>query len=476
MSLEDFQVPLATKVYGTRNLHDAFSGSDLDLFVTLSSAIGVIGTDGQATYAAGNTFQDAFPDSQPRSHTHYMSIDIGTVADTQANTEVRNKSLRRAGLIPIENNQLLGALYYSMSTKARDSDLKQIVIGFDGNSLLRTKGTNATAQSAMFSEVFNGVNAKLATDDTTQMSQPSKADSESATETTFQQHTRIVRSITQKISSLITSGNGEISTNKSLTELGLDSLLAIDLKSWILNEFQVDLSAPDILGKASITALAGTVISHLQPTNKGLSPGTSPSRDGNNAGVITPAEVASLAKPAAISKASKLPELPLPDLETTLIMFLSSRESFLSHEEYEATSEKIKDFLDRGSKVRTYKMNHPLSSIGSAWCLVFPDALSYKSLNDARRALLIQRCRGKSCNADSRLAWRILRRNTGSLTCMLRESISSDAMLFILSTTSIAVTQLMRHRIPRPNAQRSSQQLRSLSNKIWKLDPSNRIN
>ena len=76
----------------------------------LSSAIGIIGTDGQANYAAGNTFQDAFADSQPRSHTHYMSIDIGTVADAQASTEVRNKNLQRAGLIPIEIDQLLGAL------------------------------------------------------------------------------------------------------------------------------------------------------------------------------------------------------------------------------------------------------------------------------------------------------------------------------------------------------------------------------
>ena len=200
-------------------------------------------------------------------------------------------------------------------------------------------------------KVFSGVSIDFATNDTTQKSQSSGADSESASETMFQQHTRIVRSITWKISSLIINGNGEISTNKSLMELGLESLLAIDLKDWIFSEFHVNLSAPEILGVISIAALAETVISCLQPAKKGLSPATS-SRNMTNARAITSAEAASLAKPAAMSKASKLPELPLPVLETSLNMFLSSRESFLSPKEYRTTYEKIKDFLKQGSKVR----------------------------------------------------------------------------------------------------------------------------
>ena len=363
MTLEDFQVPLATKLHGTQNLHNTFSGSHLDFFVTLSSAIGIIGTGGQANYAAGNTFQDAFSDSQPRSHTHYVSVDIGAVADAQETSEIRNNNLQRAGLKPIESEEVLGALEYSMSTQARDSDCKQIVIGFDGNSLLQTRGTNVTAQSAMFSEVFNDANAELAPDDTTQVSQSLEVESEPAGETKFQQHTRIVRSITRKLSSLIKSGNGDISMNKSLIELGLDSLLAIDLKNWITNELHVSLSALEILGHNSITALAESVISHLQSTNEAPSPGTPPSRNGNNASAMTSAEVAGLAKPAAMSKASKLPELPLPDLEATLKVFLSSRESFLSPKEHETTSDQIEGFLKQDGKVSTYKVNASLSSI-----------------------------------------------------------------------------------------------------------------
>lgn len=346
----DFQVPLATKVHGTKNLHNAFSGGQLDFFVTLSSAIGILGTGGQANYAAGNTFQDAFANSQPTSHTSYISIDIGTVADAKANTEVRNNNLRRAGLIPIENEELLGVLDYSMSAEARDHHCKQVVIGFDGKSLLRTKGTNATPQSAMFSEVFKGVSAELTTADTTQESPSSRSDDESATETPFQKHTRIVRSITRKLSSLIVAGNEEISTNKSLMDLGLDSLLAIDLKNWVLNEFHVNLSALEILGQANITALAEIVNSHLQNANGALTRSTSPSRNGTNVSGPTSADITSLAKP---SKSSRLPDLPLPDLETTLEMFLTSRKNFLSPTEYLQISAAIQAFLKEGSKVRS---------------------------------------------------------------------------------------------------------------------------
>jgi hypothetical protein len=47
------------KIQGTRNLHDGLT-KDLNLFITLSSIVCVIGNAAQANYAAGNTFEDAF--------------------------------------------------------------------------------------------------------------------------------------------------------------------------------------------------------------------------------------------------------------------------------------------------------------------------------------------------------------------------------------------------------------------------------
>lgn len=56
---ERFERVFATKVRGTANLHEESRGLDLDHFVCFSSAAALIGSRGQANYAAANSFMDA---------------------------------------------------------------------------------------------------------------------------------------------------------------------------------------------------------------------------------------------------------------------------------------------------------------------------------------------------------------------------------------------------------------------------------
>ncbi|MET7774019.1 type I polyketide synthase [Nocardia sp. NPDC005366] len=58
MSAVRLRTVLAPKVDGGWNLHEATAGLDLSLFAVFSSIAGVLGTAGQANYAAGNRFLD----------------------------------------------------------------------------------------------------------------------------------------------------------------------------------------------------------------------------------------------------------------------------------------------------------------------------------------------------------------------------------------------------------------------------------
>ena len=55
----DFSQVLAPKVTGSWHLHELSAGRELDFFVLCSSAAAVLGSPGQASYAAANSFLDA---------------------------------------------------------------------------------------------------------------------------------------------------------------------------------------------------------------------------------------------------------------------------------------------------------------------------------------------------------------------------------------------------------------------------------
>ncbi|CAO3457511.1 Polyketide synthase modules and related proteins [Azospirillum argentinense] len=86
-TVADFDAVLAPKVAGTLNLDRATAALDLDVFILFSSAAAVLGSAGQADYAAANAFLDAFAHhrnglaarGERRGHT--LSIDWPLWAD-----------------------------------------------------------------------------------------------------------------------------------------------------------------------------------------------------------------------------------------------------------------------------------------------------------------------------------------------------------------------------------------------------------
>ncbi|KAI1828708.1 hypothetical protein F4861DRAFT_535124 [Xylaria intraflava] len=81
MSFEDWQAVTEPKIQGTWNLHNALANQPLDFFVLFSSFAGLCGQLGQANYASGNTFLDAFVQFRHRLGLPASVLDVGAVAD-----------------------------------------------------------------------------------------------------------------------------------------------------------------------------------------------------------------------------------------------------------------------------------------------------------------------------------------------------------------------------------------------------------
>src|ERR1700722_7544360 len=78
MTYDTFQIALKPKVQGSRNLHELLP-LDMDFFILLSSATGVLGNRSQVNYAVGNTYQDALARHRVSKGLPVATIDLGTV-------------------------------------------------------------------------------------------------------------------------------------------------------------------------------------------------------------------------------------------------------------------------------------------------------------------------------------------------------------------------------------------------------------
>ena len=347
MTLQDFQLPLQAKIHGTRNLYVAFENLPLDFFIILSSAIGVIGTSGQANYAAGNTFQDAFASSRPTGRFPCVSLDIGSIEDARINNSKRDQNLARHGLIPLKPDELLSLLEYAMSPQAAQDRYQQIVTGFDAESLSQVEIANANTGSPLFCHVGQSSgegsprpNSTVAKPLRTVVSESSDA---------AEVHEAITATIAKKLSKLVASDGLIRNLDSPMAELGLDSLITTELKNWISTEFQAATQVSEILDRVSIRSLASLVASRsrfIQERIASFSHEENDSQDPRKRPLVLEKQYST--RERVTSTSNELPTLPLPKLDTTLSMYLDSRKCFLSEEELAHTSMAIAEFQKDG--------------------------------------------------------------------------------------------------------------------------------
>lgn len=342
MTLDDFQIPLRTKLYGTRNLCHSFRNAPLDFFLSLSSAIGIIGTAGQANYAAGNTFQDAFISSHTDHKFRYLSLDIGMIEGADVNNTVIEQSLRRQGLVPIKPEELLAFFEYVISKVSSQAPCKQAVIGFDEKSLSqRTVGLNGAPTTAMFNHVWQPA-THGASDQGSKPLQKVILNTQDPKE----KYQIVAAAIGEWITGLVTLNSRELSLDLSVAELGLDSLMTIELKNWIAREFGVVIQVFNILDHKNIHALAAKVVSSIIVNLSNRAPSGQENRQQPDTHAFS--EQVTTTEIEGLLSRRRLPRLPLPDLKNTMKLYLNSRQAFLSAEGFDRISNSIEEFQKDG--------------------------------------------------------------------------------------------------------------------------------
>ncbi|RHZ44289.1 uncharacterized protein CDV56_102026 [Aspergillus thermomutatus] len=290
MTLEDLNKVLRPKVDGSINLDRLFHDSPLDFFIFFSSAASVTGNAGQANYSAANFFMGSLAHKRRRRGLAASVIDLGPVLGTGYITREIGDALTR----PLAERGLLGMSESDVHCLFAEAiNASPVTPGSEVGWHITTGLIPLPAEAPNRPLWYNFPQFACLT-----IRDPSANDSNKASNTAGGAVVPIKDQLTEaktkedvqkvitdnflkEMCSMLHMGEDFAMTPAVRTdELGLDSLVAVRIRSWFLSHFKVNIPALKIIKGVSLQQLIDQTLNEM-PAD--LTPGlfgASPSADG----------------------------------------------------------------------------------------------------------------------------------------------------------------------------------------------------
>ncbi len=237
------------KVLGGWNLHEHTLDRTLDMFVLFSSLSSVFGHAGQANYSASNALLDSLAHYRRSFGKPGLVINWGHLGEVGylAQREQLGQRLERQGVMSFSVRQATHCLEYALQTKAIQLSVLRMDwtvwrgLGITGRvspkfaHLLRS--TEASSQSA--GDTVDAAQLRAMTDaDRVQM---------------------VGELLRTKVARLLGMTVTQVREDRAPLEMGLDSLMAVELRNWIESVLEINLQISALMRSRSL----GEIAQHL---------------------------------------------------------------------------------------------------------------------------------------------------------------------------------------------------------------------
>lgn len=295
---ERFRRVMAPKVTGAWHLHTQTAKRELDFFVLFSSFASVVGNAGQASYAAANAFLDALAHyrhgcSLPASVINWGVLgEVGFVARNSA-LDASLRSHGVDGFAPAEAMAILGQVIQSSAVQVG-------AFRIDWQKLAPVLAGVAT--SPRYAALFADTAPAHAADSTALEAILALPESERLAALTSE--------VAKQVAHVLRTSAGNLDAQRPLGELGMDSLMSVELMNRLELCFQISLPQTTIVPGVSVAHLAGTLLKTLD------TPPACADRDGTAPGAAD--SLVPNARQAATDDHSPAPWLATPSAQPEL--------------------------------------------------------------------------------------------------------------------------------------------------------------
>lgn len=271
MTHEQWELTIRSKVNSSWNLHNQLPKS-MDFFILLSSLSGIYGNIAQSNYAAGCAFQDALARHRVENGQKAVSFDIGwmrnigIIAETESYQRQRKST---ADMGQIEDTELMALLeiYCDPSLPLLPPHKSQLFIGVITPANFAAGGEDPPL--IMKRPLFKGF-AYVAGGGLHESRDTSTADPAvlfRQARTSEERVDAVIFGLKMRLARALSIAPDDIESLRSLSDYGVDSLMAVELRNWFTKDFNANVAVFDIMGGAPIAAV-GELVSERSEIGK----------------------------------------------------------------------------------------------------------------------------------------------------------------------------------------------------------------
>nr|D2E9X0.1 RecName: Full=Reducing polyketide synthase DEP5; AltName: Full=Depudecin biosynthesis cluster protein 1 [Alternaria brassicicola]ACZ57548.1 polyketide synthase [Alternaria brassicicola] len=266
MAYENWTTSIRPKVLGSKHLTEVVADLNLDFFLMMSSVSGILGTPGQANYAAGNSYMDALArlrrsQGKPACAVVLpMILGVGVVAQNDGLED----SLKRKGMYGIDEEALLDSFEAAIieqrpQTCQQNEALDHLIVGLDPAGLHKARQEAEGDVDAFWSadprfsslvhsmNVYGGGNQGGDGEAGSILTRLRAAGTESPAKAVDLVRDHFIAKLARILLVDEAEFGGDDNAERSIASYGVDSMIGAELRNWIFKDLGLDIAFQQLL-------------------------------------------------------------------------------------------------------------------------------------------------------------------------------------------------------------------------------------
>jgi len=264
MTLETMTKVLRPKIEGTTYLDELFQEDTLDFFIAFSSISCVFGQHGQSNYAAANTFLNGLINRRRLQGLAGSAMAIGAVLGigyVAREVDLTTYERMKQNGYRLMSERDLHLLFAEAVAASRElggsSEAFEIITGIHTDKVREERNT----KNPVFQHVVTKQRSRLGDSQESSVKIPLKSQLSAAT-TETEVYEAIRDAFLDKLQTILQLSNSP-KLQDSGDELGVDSLIAVEIRSWFLKELTVDLPVLKVLSGLPVGGMIDFAVEKL---------------------------------------------------------------------------------------------------------------------------------------------------------------------------------------------------------------------